>query len=246
MIDVHAHLTEFNDILEVIRRAKEAGLEHIIISIIDPSEINRAKEIISLDPKFLHLTIGFDPTNLSEEEFSKFELLIEKESIVGIGEVGLDYYYIRDETQRSIQEKLFRRSIRLALKRNLPIIVHSRSAGRRALEILYSEGADRVIMHAFDGKSGHANEAVKRGYYFSIPTSVVHSQQKQKLVRALPIESMVLETDSPVLSPIRGTRNEPANLIYALKKVAEIKGISEEEVNRITTYNAKKIFNFFK
>lgn len=238
-------MTEFQDVSEIIRRAREIGIECIIVSIIEPSEIKRAKEIISQYPGFLFLTIGFDPTILSEEEFSKFESLVESESIVGIGEVGLDHYYVRDEAQRKVQEELFRRSIRLALKKDLPIVVHSRSAGRRALEVLYSEGADKVVMHAFDGKPSCAREAVKRGYYFSIPTSVVRSQQKQKLVKVLPVEFMVLETDSPVLSPIKGTMNEPANLIYALKKVAEIKNMPEEEIDRITTYNAKKIFNIF-
>lgn len=245
MIDIHAHLTEFQNISEIIKRARDVGLEYIIVSITEPSEIKKAKEIISQYPGFLFLTIGFDPTILSEEEFSKFEALLESESIIGIGEVGLDYYYIRDEKQRKIQEEFFRRSIRLALKKDLPIIVHSRSAGRKALEVLYSEGADKVIMHAFDGKSSSAREAIKRGFYFSIPTSVTFSQQKQKLVKSIPIEYMVLETDSPVLSPIRGAINEPANLIYALKKVAEIKKIPEDEVDRITTYNAKKIFNIF-
>ncbi|MDH5806128.1 MAG: YchF/TatD family DNA exonuclease [Candidatus Methanomethylicaceae archaeon] len=245
MIDVHAHLTEFQDISEIVKRAKDVGIEYIIVSITEPSEIKRAKEIISQYSGFLLLTIGFDPTILSEEEFSKFESLVESESIIGIGEVGLDYYYIRDEKQRKIQEEFFRRSIRLALRKNLPIIVHSRSAGRRALEVLYSENANKVIMHAFDGKTSYAKEAIKRGFYFSIPTSVTFSQQKQKLVKSIPIEYIVLETDSPVLSPIRGTINEPANLIYALKKVAEIKKIPENEVDRITTHNTKKIFNIF-
>ncbi|MCC6013377.1 MAG: TatD family hydrolase [Candidatus Verstraetearchaeota archaeon] len=246
MIDVHAHLTDscFTDIDEVIKRAKNVGIECIITSIIDPLEIKRAKEIISLYPNYVYLTIGFDPTLLSEEKFSQFEKLVKEENIIGIGEVGLDFYYIRDSSQREIQEKFFRRSIHLALERELPIIVHSRSAGRKALEILYFEGAKKVIMHAFDGKSSDAKKAIEKGFYFSIPTSVVYSQQKQKLVRNLSIEFLLLETDSPVLSPIRGLRNEPANLIYALKKISEIKKISEKEVDRITTENTKKIFNF--
>lgn len=244
MIDVHSHLTDasFNDLPEVLKRAKDAGLECIIMSITDPSEIGRAKEVLATDFDFIFLTIGFDPMILSEEKYLQFESLVKNTSVVGIGEVGLDHFYIRDHAQRALQERLFRRSIRLALEEDLPLVVHSRSAGRAALEVLYSGGIKRVLMHAFDGKSGDAKTAAERGYYFSIPTSVVHSQQKQKLVKNLPLRSLMLETDSPVLSPIRGTRNEPANLIYALRKVAEIKGLTEEEVAKITTENAKNFF----
>ncbi|MCX8181749.1 MAG: TatD family hydrolase [Candidatus Methanomethyliaceae archaeon] len=244
MIDVHAHLTDnsYSDLPEVLKRAKEAGLEHIIISITDPSEIGRAREVLAIMPGFISLNVGFDPMTLSEEKYRDFERLVESEHIVGVGEVGLDHFYARDHGIRDLQEQFFRRSIRLAMRRELPLVVHSRSAGRAALEVLYSEGADRVLMHAFDGKSGDARMAAERGFYFSIPTSVVYSQQKQKLVKNLPLESLMLETDSPVLSPIRGVRNEPANLIYALKKVAEIKGVTEEEVVKITTWNAKNFF----
>lgn len=245
MIDVHAHLTDscFSDLPLVLSRARSAGLEHIIISITDPSEISRAKEIIAMDPNFISLTVGFDPAILSEEKFLEFESLVRTVPVVGIGEVGLDHFYIRDHAQRAIQEQFFRRSIRLALEKDLPLVVHSRSAGHVALEVLRSEGARRVLMHAFDGKSGDAKKAADEGFYFSIPTSVVHSQQKQKLVKNLPLESIMLETDSPVLSPMRGQRNEPANLIYGLRKVAEIKRVSEEKVAEVTTENARRFFN---
>lgn len=245
MIDVHAHLTDscFHDLPDVLKRAKRVGVRRIVMSITDPSEIARAREIMAIEPEFVYLTIGFDPVTLSEEKFLQFESLVEGGGIVGVGEVGLDHFYIRDHRERELQENFFRRSIRLALKKDLPIVVHSRSAGRAALQVLYSEGIKRVLMHAFDGKSGDAIKAAERGFYFSIPTSVVYSQQKQKLVRNLPIESLMLETDSPVLSPIRGSRNEPANLIYALRKVAEIKGLPEDEVAKITTQNAENFFH---
>ncbi|MDH5810963.1 MAG: TatD family hydrolase [Candidatus Verstraetearchaeota archaeon] len=244
MIDVHAHLTDgsYSDLPEVLKRAREAGLEHIIISITDPPEIVRAREVLAMAPGFISLTIGLDPMALSEDKYRKFEALVEAERVVGIGEVGLDHFYARDHGMRNLQMEFFRRCIRLAMRKGLPLVVHSRSAGHVALEVLYSEGADKVLMHAFDGKSGDARLAAERGFYFSIPTSVVYSQQKQKLVKNLPLDSLMLETDSPVLSPVRGVRNEPTNLIYALRKVAEIKRTTEEEVARVTTENAKKLF----
>ena len=244
LIDVHAHLTDpsFQDLPEVLRRAAAAGVKKIIMSITDPAEFVRAREILSMAPECLHLTIGFDPSNLSEERYTRFEELVGRGGMVGIGEVGLDHFYVRDHSQRSVQAAFFRSSIRLAIKKDLPLVVHSRSAGRDALEVLYSEGAERVLMHAFDGKSGDALAAAKRGFFFSIPTSVVYSVQKQKLVRLLPLESLMLETDSPVLSPLRGERNEPANLVFAARKISEIKRIELGEVVRTTAEKAKEFF----
>jgi TatD DNase family protein len=244
LIDVHAHLTDpsFQDLSQVLCRARAAGVKTIIMSITDPAEFGRAREILSMAPGYLHLTVGFDPTDLSEERHTQFEKLVGLGGIVGVGEVGLDHFYVRDHSQRSVQGAFFRSSIRLAIKNDLPLVVHSRSAGHDALEVLYSEGAERVLMHAFDGKSGDALEAAKRGFFFSIPTSVVHSEQKQKLVRLLPLESLMLETDSPVLSPVRGEHNEPANLIFAARKISEIKRIELDEVIRTTTEKAKKLF----
>jgi TatD DNase family protein len=247
LIDVHSHLTDpsFKDIVEVLKRAKAAGVERVITSLMDPAEIERGLEIIRLYPNMISITMGFDPCIIAEREYLIFLDAIKKNrnNLVGIGEVGLDHFRIKDHHQRAIQESLFRSSIRLARSMDLPLIVHSRSAGKKALEVLKEEAAERVLMHAFDGKVGDALLATKKGYYFSIPTSVVYSIQKQKLARFLPFESLLLETDSPVLSPVRGERNEPANLVHAAEKIGELKMVSGEEVARITTLNAK---NFFK
>lgn len=244
MIDVHAHLTHpsFADLPQVLERAWSSGVEKIIISITDPSEIGRAREVLSMDRKRLHLTAGFDPTVLSEEKYQEFMKILDSEMMVGVGEVGIDHFYVRDHSQRAVQEAFFRRSIKFSMGKGLPVVVHSRSAGRAALDILQSEGAKLVLMHAFDGKASDALTGVEQGYYFSIPASVVHSDQKQKLVRQLPLESMMLETDSPVLAPVRGERNEPANLIFSARAIAEIKGIPVEEVAEATSKNATALF----
>ena len=132
--------------------------------------------------------------------------------------------------------------IQLAKELDKPLIIHSRSAGKYAIEILIEEEANHVLMHAFDGKWRYAQEGAKYGYYFSIPTSVVRSKQKQKLVRMLPLENLMVETDSPVLSPVQGERNKPSNLPYAIKKIAELKRNNFEEIAKITTENARKFF----
>ncbi|RLE51055.1 MAG: hypothetical protein DRJ33_06580, partial [Candidatus Methanomethylicota archaeon] len=111
-----------------------------------------------------------------------------------------------------------------------------------ALDVLYGESADLILMHAFDGSANYAVNAAKRGYFFSIPTSVWFSQQKQKLVKRLPLENLLVETDAPVLSPVKNARNEPANLHYAIRKIAEIKRVSLEKVAEVTYENAKNLF----
>ncbi len=244
LIDVHAHLTDpaFSDLPEVIKRAKAAGVAAVVTSITDPADLPKAKSIIEQYCGYVYLTVGLDPALLSEEKLSAFRSALKASPIVGVGEVGLDHFYVRDASLREIQERHFRECIRIAISMDKPLVIHSRSAGRKALEVLYSEGAERVLMHAFDGKAGDALAAAKKGYFFSIPTSVVHSDQKQKLARLLPIESLMLETDSPVLSPARGERNEPANLIHSARKVAEIKRIPLEKVVEATSANASGFY----
>jgi len=120
--------------------------------------------------------------------------------------------------------------------------VHSRSAGRHTIAFLRERGARRVLMHAFDGRASAALEGVRAGYFFSIPPSVVRSAQKQKLARQVPLECLLLETDSPVLGPDPAIRNEPQNVTVACRAVADLKGIPPEEVARITTENARRLF----
>lgn len=258
MIDCHTHLTsaEFDaDRAAVLERARQAGITHIAIVGQDAAENHQvlaaAREAAARGARprllpFLGLhpdrfADGRPPVTPAEVEAVCAEIRARRGEIAGIGEVGLDYWRCREEERRALQREAFGRLVRLALELELPLNVHSRSAGHHAIDFLLQHGARRVLMHAFDGKAGHALKGAEAGFVFSIPPSIVRSEQKRKLVRALPLAALALETDSPVLGADPAARNEPANVRIALAAIAEIKGISLPEAARATTAAARRV-----
>lgn len=163
-------------------------------------------------------------------------------ALAAIGEVGLDFLLAKNAEERILQEQTLRGLAALARETGLPLSVHSRSAGRRCIEVLLEERAERVVLHAFDGKAGHALRGAAAGWFFSIPPSVVRSRQKQRLAALLPLECLLLESDAPVLGPIPDRRNEPALITVALERVAEIRGISPLRLAQATTAAARRLF----
>lgn len=248
LVDAHAHLDDEafqTDLDQVVKRAKQKSVIAVVSSSLDLEGARRTLALARRFAGFIFPSIGWDPTSFEEEEMEAVRQLIgrERNTIVAVGEVGLDYYWVRDAERRKLQVKLFREWIDLARSLDLPLVVHSRSAGKYAIQVLLEEGYDRVLLHAFDGRAGWALRAIQRGMFVSIPTSIVRSQQKQRLAKLLPIENLLLETDSPVLAPVRTERNEPANLVVALREVARIKGLPEDQVAEITTENAIRFFH---
>ncbi len=244
-VDSHCHLEqdEFSmDLHEVIRRAEEKGAV-MISSAITADTWSRVVEI-AREYSSLYASIGLDPmiSDLQDEALEAIEKY--KDKLVAIGEIGIDHYRERDHDRRDQQERAFRRLIRRAQELSLPIQVHSRSAGRKAIEILSDEDAKHVHMHAFDGKSSIARSASRDlGYYFSIPTSVLRSPQKRKLTKAVAIERLLIETDSPVLGPEKGVRNEPANITIALEEVSNILRRSVDEMEEIIRENSLRLYS---
>jgi TatD DNase family protein len=162
--------------------------------------------------------------------------------LAGIGEIGLDQWAVKDPARRAAAEELLAAFAALGRELDLTLNVHSRSAGERTLDVLRAAGAGRVLMHAFDGRASLAVRAADDGTVFSIPPSVVRSPQKQKLVRRLPLEALVLESDAPVLGPTPGERNEPANLALTRDYLAAAHGVSAERVAEMTTATAWRLF----
>jgi len=258
MIDCHAHLADgsFDDDRSQVRaRAAAAGVTAVLVVGEDPEDNNRVLKVTGESPpEGCHLLpcLGFHPDrfaddrplpNRSEIDRAIAQIRDHAHELTAIGEVGLDYWWSKDLERRQAQNALLEEMAELSAELDLPLNVHSRSAGRYAVDLLLGCGARRILMHAFDGKASHAVRAAEAGYLFSVPPSVIRSEQKKKLVRRLPLESLCLESDSPVLGPDREQRNEPANLTYTRDFIAESHGISPERVDEETSRNAERLFS---
>jgi len=246
LVDCHAHLCDpaFDaDRALVLERARLAG----VIAVVAVGEtLDDARRNLALAE--LHAAVrpaaGLYPTHLDVEHALAVEALIRehRDRLVAIGEVGLDHWKVREPAELALQREIFTRQVRLAIELDLPLNVHSRSAGRDAVELLLHEGARRVQLHAFDGRPASALPGVEAGFLFSVPPSVVRSAQKQKLVRRLPLSALLLETDSPVLGAVPGERNEPAHVRVVLRAVAELKGQREEAVAEAVGENVTRLY----
>ncbi len=248
LTDTHTHIGDESfdaDRQAVLDRAAAAGVAAIIAV---GEDLADAEKNIALAREFpiLKPAAGLYPTHLDLAAAEALCVFIRRHRarLVAVGEVGLDFWVVKDAAQRQLQRHIFARFVDLAIELDLPLNVHSRSAGRHAVELLIARGARRVQMHAFDGKITAARPALDAGYFFSIPPSIVRSRQKQKLVRHLPLEALLVETDSPVLGPDPQARNEPANLAVAIEAIAEIKQVPIEQVVAAVVRNTKGLYGF--
>lgn len=247
LIDAHAHLGDpaFDDDRdEVLERARQVGVKAVVVVGETLADARRNLQLAETYGEIIRPSAGLFPTVLDPDEAQRLEELIrsERQKLVAIGEVGLDHWKVKDGGDRELQRQIFSRFIALSCELGLPLNVHSRSAGRATIELLLEQGARKVLLHAFDGRAAKALVAVEAGFYFSVPPSIVRSVQKQKLIRRLPLSCLLLETDSPVLGPHPGERNEPANVCVSLKAIAEIKEVAEEAVVEATERNAHQLF----
>jgi TatD DNase family protein len=246
LIDTHAHIcsTEFNkDLGVVLARAAAAGVGAVIAVGESLADGQRNLDLAETFP-MVKPAAGLYPTILDHDQAVEMFAFIRRHHgrLAAIGEVGLDHWVVQEEKERDVQAEIFTEFIRLSKELDLPLNVHSRSAGRQTIRLLLDSGVARVQLHAFDGKASTARPAVEAGYFFSVPPSVVRSRQKQKLVKQLPLGCMLVETDSPVLGPDPQVRNEPANLPLAVKAIAGIKGISEHQAAEALAENTVRLY----
>jgi TatD DNase family protein len=245
-VDTHTHLCDplfDKDREEVIKRARVVGVSAIVVVSETLSDVHRNLELAANYP-LLWPAGGLFPTHLDLSEAKRISALMRKErhKFFAIGEVGLDYWIVKQESEREVQHEIFKEFIDLSIELDLPLNIHSRSAGRHAIEILLEHRARKVQLHAFDGKAASALPAVEEGFFFSIPPSVIRSPQKQKLVRRLPLSNLLVETDSPVLGPTNKERNEPSNVMISVNVISELKNISKEEVLETVFENTYRLY----
>jgi TatD DNase family protein len=246
LLDTHAHLCDAafdSDRAEVLERARNAGVLGVVAVGETLEDARRNLELAGEFP-MIRPAAGLYPTHLDLAQAAQMESFIraQRNRLVAIGEVGLDYWAVKEEEARDIQRTIFAGFISLARELDLPLNVHSRSAGRHAVRLLLDLGAARVQLHAFDGNAGSALPAVEARFFFSVPPSIVRSEQKQKLVARLPLTCLLAESDSPVLGPTPMTRNEPANIVLAVQEIARLKNIREEAVLEAIRENERRLY----
>eukprot|EP00112_Aurelia_sp_Birch-Aquarium-sp1_P006675 Seg1731.11 transcript_id=Seg1731.11/GoldUCD/mRNA.D3Y31 product="putative deoxyribonuclease TATDN3" protein_id=Seg1731.11/GoldUCD/D3Y31 len=254
MIDAHCHITaeEFDlDRDQILAEAVKVGVKAIIAVCEFPGDFQNVLDLSKRYPDLIFPCIGVHPVQVGSrsvtiEECNEAEVWIRKHSevLAGIGEVGLDFtpYHIKSPEDKEVQREVFRRQMRLSKELNLPLNVHSRSAGRPVIETLVEEGAENVVLHAFDGKPSVALKGVDAGYFFSVPPSIIRSEQKQRLVKQIPLSNLLLETDAPALGPEKQERNEPKNIEISCKEISRIKNIPVSQIITETTRNALRLF----
>jgi TatD DNase family protein len=247
MIEVHCHLEQKDyekDREEIIEKCKKE-LKAVITCCTCLEDFDLTIEMVKKYKNFVFATAAIHPEyikEITEGEIEEFFKKIEenKKEIVGIGETGLDFI-IEEPEWREKQKELFIKFIDLAKNLNLPLVIHARKAFAEAIEILEKFGAKRVLMHFFTAKE-LLPRIIKNGWSISVNTTLLNSKKIKKIVRDLPIEKIMTETDSPWLG-LNGTRNDPTSVKFVIEKIAEIKKIDFKEVDNITTQNAIEFFN---
>ncbi|MFX1509104.1 MAG: TatD family hydrolase [Promethearchaeota archaeon] len=242
LFDTHSHLEMprlFPKAEAIVRRAQAAGVIGVVVSAIEPKFYPKALNLKERFPNYVWPTFGLHPPRATPHmvKQAKDAIIAHQEEIVAIGEVGLDYYWVKDPKERKYQKSAFIEFIHLADELNLPLVVHSRDAEADAISILRDEKMFDVQLHCFNNPD-FVMQAAEDRFFMSVPTSVVSRKRMQRIAKVMPLENMLLETDAPYLSPVPGQTNEPSNIPEAAKKIAELKGTTPEVIAASTTTNA--------
>ena len=251
IIDTHTHLylKQFNEDIDlVINRSKEIGVNKFIFPAIDSSHFDSMHSLKNKYPKDIYLMSGLHPTDVKENYKDELDFVVntlKTNNYVAIGEIGIDLYWEKSFLKQ--QQDAFKFQIRLAIKHDLPIVIHCREAFNEIFEVLDKENCDKLrgVFHCFTGTFEEAQRAINLGFVLGIGGVVTFKNGGiDKFLHKIDLKNIVLETDSPYLAPVplRGKRNESSYIIYVLEKLSEIYGISKEKIAEITSKNAEKVF----
>jgi TatD DNase family protein len=252
--DSHSHYNDEKfdeDREQILEEIYKAGVTKVIVAGYD---INSSKKAVDLSKKYkyIYAICGISPNDIAETEneikqqIEQIEKIAQSTKIVGIGEIGLDYYWNKEN--KELQKKAFINQIKLADKMDLPIIIHSREAVMDTIQILKENTPKRKgVFHCCPLNIELVKEGLKLGFYISLagPITFKNSKNAPEIIDMIPIDRMLIETDSPYLAPepVRGTRNDSRNVKYTAQKIAELKGLTLEEVAKSTYRNAEELYN---
>ena len=250
LFDSHAHYNDEKfqeDREKVLSQIYKSGVTKIVNAGYNLESSRQAIEIANKH-EFIYATVGISPNDIEdykEEHLKEIAKLAQNKKVVAIGEIGLDYYWNKEN--KDLQKEVFISQIEIANKLNLPIVIHTREAIYDTLEILKNNSCNKKgVFHCCPFNVDLVREGLKLGFYISFagPTTIKNSKNASEIINMVPLDKMLIETDSPYLSPepLRGKRNDSRNVIYIAQKIAEIKQISIEEIARATYENAKRIF----
>ncbi len=251
MIDSHCHLDYeplISDLDNVIQRSKEVGIEKLLTISTSLDSFSKIKQLIHKD-KIIYGTVGIHPHESDKNVLTSTQLVqkfIKNEKIIGIGETGLDFYYNNSDREKQILS--FKEHIEASIKTNSPLIVHSRNAEKETYEILnsYKNKDLKILMHCFTGSKEFSKKLLNLNSHFSASGIITfkNSLDLQETFKSLPLDKLLIETDSPFLAPVpnRGKKNEPSYIDFTAAKLAKIKEISKSKLIEITTNNFNKLF----
>ncbi len=253
LIDAHCHLDDeafASDLDAVITRAVEAGVSAMVTAGADAAS-SRAALAIASQYENVYAAVGIHPHHaetFNADTLNEIRTLAQHPRVVAIGEIGLDFHYA-DGAPRAVQERNFQAHLDLAQELGKPVVIHDRDAHAAIMEILARrQGAPRGMLHCFSGDLEMARQAIALGHYVSFAGNLTfrNAQTLGAVARALPLEQLLLETDAPYLSPRRGRRNEPANVVLVAQKISELLGVETRKVEEVTRQNSENLFGLQK
>ena len=252
MIDSHCHLDQkplFENLKKIISNSKKEGIEKILTICTTKKSFENISDIIKLD-KMIYGTFGIHPHETNNNVLSVNEIIepiIKNDKIIGVGETGLDFFY--NNSDKESQIKSFKNHIEASLNLNIPLVVHSRNAENETFDILNAYNKKKkikILMHCYTGSKNFMNKLLSIDAFFSASGIITfkNSSELQMTFKEIPSNKLLIETDSPFLSPVpmRGKKNQPSYIKYTLKKLADIKKIDENELDIITTNNFNSLF----
>jgi len=248
LVDTHAHLEEIENLGQVLAEARLANVAAIIAVGSDYESNQKVLQLAKAHKGFVYPALGWHPWNINESEIDRNLEFIEAhiDKAVAVGEIGLDYHKkVRARADKDLQKRVLKELLGIAKAHKKPVVIHSRYAWRDALDLVEEAQLEKAVFHWYTGTSSVLRDIVSRGYYISATPAVEYHEEHRRAVKGIPLERMLLETDSPVVYR-RGSEFEyearPADVIRSLRGAAQLKGVSQAQIAEATTANALRLF----